>query len=176
MSTDLRPELSKIETPVLVLGTWVGLQGYGVTKDSATAEFKEQYAGVKNLDFAMADKARHFVMWDDPAWFNTQVDGFLGGTCGRDDSGAVDERGANGIRRQTARHSTAYWACQLAGWGGYGLGYYFAVLVPFHATGWKRILADAAYCATGLVGTHLLRLGMSGADGASWAMRNWRRG
>ena len=56
--------------------------------------------------------------------------------------------------------STAYWACQLAGWGGYGLGYYLAVLVPFHATGPKRILADAAYCATGLAGTHLLRLWM----------------
>ena len=34
------------------------------------------------------------------------------------------------------------------------------MLLPFHATGWKRILADAAYCATGLVGTHVLRLWM----------------
>ena len=82
VSADLRPELSKIETPVLVLGTWVGLQGYGVTKDAATAVFREQYSGVKNLDFAMAEKARHFVMWDDPAWFNTQVDGFLAAHAG----------------------------------------------------------------------------------------------
>ena len=82
VSADLRPELSKIETPVLVLGTWVGLQSYGVTKDAATAVFKEQYSGVKNLDFAMAEKARHFVMWDDPAWFNTQVDGFLAAHAG----------------------------------------------------------------------------------------------
>jgi len=77
VSTDLRPELGKIQTPVLVLGTWVGLKNYGVTKDAAAAEFKAQYAGVKDLDFAMDDTARHFVMWDDPAWFNTQVDGFL---------------------------------------------------------------------------------------------------
>jgi N-formylmaleamate deformylase len=82
VSVDLRPELSRIETPVLVLGTWVGLQGYGVTKDSATAVFREQYSGVKNLDFAMAEKSRHFVMWDDPAWFNTQVDGFLAAHAG----------------------------------------------------------------------------------------------
>ena len=82
VSTDLRPELNKIETPVLVLGTWVGLQNYGVTKDAATEEFKEQYAGVKDFDFAMADKARHFVMWDDPAWFNRQVDGFLAAHAG----------------------------------------------------------------------------------------------
>jgi signal transduction histidine kinase len=54
--------------------------------------------------------------------------------------------------------SQAYWACQLAGWGGYGVVYYLAVLVPFHATGPLRALADAAFCVTGLVGTHLLRL------------------
>lgn len=77
VSTDLRPELSKIETPVLVLGTWVGLSAYGVTKEAAIAEFREQYAGVNDFQFAMADKARHFVMWDDPAWFNAQVEGFL---------------------------------------------------------------------------------------------------
>jgi pimeloyl-ACP methyl ester carboxylesterase len=77
VSEDLRPELSKIDTPVLVIGTWVGLQNYGVTEASATQLFKEQYSGVKDLKFVMADKARHFVMWDDPVWFNQQVDGFL---------------------------------------------------------------------------------------------------
>lgn len=82
VSTDLRPELNKIETPVLVIGTWVGLQTYGVTKDAATAEFKEQYSNVQHLEFVMAEKARHFVMWDDPAWFNIQVDGFLAGHAG----------------------------------------------------------------------------------------------
>ena len=56
--------------------------------------------------------------------------------------------------------NTAYWACQLAGWGGYGLCYYLAVLVPFHATGPKQMLGDAAYCATAVLGTHLLRLWM----------------
>lgn len=56
--------------------------------------------------------------------------------------------------------SAAYWACQLAGWGGYGLCYYLAVLVPFHAAGPLQILADSAYCAAGLVGTHLLRVVM----------------
>lgn len=54
-------------------------------------------------------------------------------------------------------YRSAYWACQLAGWGGYWLAYYVAVLVPFRAAGPKQILADAAFCATGLVGTHLLR-------------------
>ena len=58
------------------------------------------------------------------------------------------------------RRSRAYWACQLAGWGGYGLVYYLAVLVPFHAAGPENILADAAYCVAGLTGSHLLRMRM----------------
>lgn len=54
--------------------------------------------------------------------------------------------------------SKGYWTCQLLGWGGYGLIYYLAVLVPFHLTGPKQVVADLAYCSAGLVGTHLLRL------------------
>ncbi len=56
----------------------------------------------------------------------------------------------------TGRSETAYWACQLAAWGGYGLAYYLAVLVPFHAAGPTQAFADAMYCAAGLAGTHLL--------------------
>jgi len=82
VSEDLRPELKNIDTPVLVIGTWVGLKSYGVTEQSATDEFHQQFAGVKHLQFVMAKEARHFVMWDDPAWFNTQVDNFLKTTTG----------------------------------------------------------------------------------------------
>ena len=53
--------------------------------------------------------------------------------------------------------SKGYWTCQLLGWGGYGLAYYLAVLVPFHVTGLKQFVADLAYCSAGLLGTHLLR-------------------
>ena len=81
VSTDLRPDLGKIETPVLVIGTWVGLKAYGVTEDAATAVFRQQYSTVKDLKFVMSENARHFVMWDDPAWFNTQVDNFLATTA-----------------------------------------------------------------------------------------------
>jgi pimeloyl-ACP methyl ester carboxylesterase len=85
VSQDLRPELKNIETPVLVIGTWVGLKDYGVTEEAVTQEFHNQYAGVKDLHFVMAEQARHFVMWDDPSWFYTQVDDFLtksGGSSG----------------------------------------------------------------------------------------------
>jgi len=55
----------------------VGLQNYGVTEASAEEVFRQQYAGVKHFEFVMSKQARHFVMWDDPLWFNTQVDRFL---------------------------------------------------------------------------------------------------
>jgi two-component system, LytTR family, sensor histidine kinase AlgZ len=64
------------------------------------------------------------------------------------------------IEKRSGTSSGAYWACQLLGWGGYGLAYYLAVLLPFHAAGSRQILADAAYCVAGVVGSHLLRLVM----------------
>jgi hypothetical protein len=53
--------------------------------------------------------------------------------------------------------SKGYWTSQSLGWGGYGFVYFLAVLVPFHAAGPKQLVADLAYCLTGLLGTHLLR-------------------
>jgi pimeloyl-ACP methyl ester carboxylesterase len=81
VSSDLRPELSRIQSPVLVIGTWVGLKNYGVTEDTATVVFHQQFSSVRNLQFVMSKDARHFVMWDNPAWFNTQVDTFLAGSA-----------------------------------------------------------------------------------------------
>jgi len=50
----------------------------------------------------------------------------------------------------------SYWICQLLGWGGYCLGYYIAVLVPFRELGTKPIVADLIYGVAGLLGTDLL--------------------
>jgi hypothetical protein len=41
------------------------------------ARFRDQYAELRRLHFAMAESARHFVMFDDPAWFFAQLDAFL---------------------------------------------------------------------------------------------------
>ena len=74
MSTDLRPELPRITAPVLVIGTWIGLQEtYHVSREQAMRIFHEQYAGVRQLQFVMCDNARHFVMLDQPAWFYREL-------------------------------------------------------------------------------------------------------
>lgn len=73
---DLRPELPRITSRVLVIGTWIGL-GHGVTRAMAVSVFHQQYAGVRHLQFVMTDNSRHFVMWDEPVWFYHQLAAFL---------------------------------------------------------------------------------------------------
>jgi len=51
--------------------------GINITREQIAATFQQQYAGLPHLHFAMAEKARHFIMWDDPKWFFQQLDGFL---------------------------------------------------------------------------------------------------
>lgn len=83
MNLDLRAGLARITQPVLVLGTWQGWQqsmaarGIHLTRADFVASFKDQYAQLPHLHFAMADHSRHFVMWDNPAWFFSQLGAFL---------------------------------------------------------------------------------------------------
>lgn len=83
LARDLRPDLPRITSPVLVLGTWSGLHdqmeqnGIKITQEQIAATFQEQYAGLPHLHFAMAEKARHFIMFDDPQWFFQQIESFL---------------------------------------------------------------------------------------------------
>jgi pimeloyl-ACP methyl ester carboxylesterase len=83
MSFDLREDIARVNTPTLVLGTWAGLHeqlkqyGITVTRDQITQTFATQYTKLPKLHFAMAETARHFIMFDDPQWFFQQVDGFM---------------------------------------------------------------------------------------------------
>lgn len=83
MSLDLREDVVRIQAPTLVLGTWSGLheqlKKYGIelSRAGVTQTFDQQFAKLPRLHFAMADTARHFIMFDDPAWFFQQLDAFL---------------------------------------------------------------------------------------------------
>jgi pimeloyl-ACP methyl ester carboxylesterase len=76
MTTDLRPALGKIASPALVVGTWAGWPG-GDRAETARG-FARQYAGLRGARIVMADRSRHFVMLDDPAFLFAQMDAFLG--------------------------------------------------------------------------------------------------
>ncbi|NVO84142.1 alpha/beta fold hydrolase [Hymenobacter terrestris] len=76
-TTDLRAELGRIKQPVLVLGAWAAYKDYGSTKESTKAIFERQYAALPQHRVEMSEAGRHFLMWDDTAWFLQQTDAFL---------------------------------------------------------------------------------------------------
>ncbi|GAA5069819.1 alpha/beta hydrolase [Lysobacter panacisoli] len=77
MTIDLRPQLSTIRTPTLVLGAWAGYAQYGATRESTEAIFKREYANLPGAKIALSDAGLHFLMWDDPKWLQAQVRGFI---------------------------------------------------------------------------------------------------
>ena len=76
MATDLRQDISRIKAPTLVLGTWIAYKDYA-PKSAITSVFTTQYAQLKGAKIEIADNARHFIMYDDPAWMYDRIDHFL---------------------------------------------------------------------------------------------------
>jgi len=76
-TTDLRPEVARIQQPVLVLGTWAGYAAYGATKAGVQQVFELQYAPVPHHTLVLSEAGRHFVMYDDPQLFFAQTNAFL---------------------------------------------------------------------------------------------------
>ncbi len=76
-SADLREEIAGIKSPTLVLGAWAGYKQYGATRESTLANLRAQYAKLSGVEIRVTDTARHFIMWDDPAWMFDAMDRFL---------------------------------------------------------------------------------------------------
>ena len=76
-TTDLRQTVATIDCPVLLLGAWIAYKDYGVTRESITAAYTAQVANIKNAKVEITDTAKHFIFYDDPAWFYGKVDAFL---------------------------------------------------------------------------------------------------
>jgi N-formylmaleamate deformylase len=81
---DLRRDLARVTAPTLVLGTWKGVhdelmaQKIDVPRADFITTFREQFAQLPRMHFALSETSRHFIMLDDPAWFFGQLDAFLG--------------------------------------------------------------------------------------------------
>ncbi len=76
-TADLRASLAAIKSPTLVLGTWIGYKQYGANRESTLANLRAQYAKLSGVELRVTDTARHFIMWDDPAWMFDAMDRFL---------------------------------------------------------------------------------------------------
>ena len=71
MTTDLRPELGKIEVPVQVI--YAHDAQFGVPATLVDALFRRAYAGLANVRFTRIDDSFHFVMLDQPGRFADAV-------------------------------------------------------------------------------------------------------
>lgn len=76
-TTDLRSDLANIKAPTLVIGTWIAYRQYA-TREQVENNFRQQYSKLPGYKFVMADKAKHFVMFDDPDFLFQEADNFLG--------------------------------------------------------------------------------------------------
>ncbi len=75
--TDLREDIATIQSPTLVLTTWIAYKDY-IDQQQLKENGRLEYAKLKGADIRMTATSRHFIMYDDPQWFFTQLDGFLG--------------------------------------------------------------------------------------------------
>jgi pimeloyl-ACP methyl ester carboxylesterase len=73
---DLRADLARIQSPTLVMGTWIGFKQY-TDRARTEASLRRQYAKLTGVEIEVTDTARHFIMWDDPDWMFGQMDRFL---------------------------------------------------------------------------------------------------
>jgi pimeloyl-ACP methyl ester carboxylesterase len=74
MTTDLRPSLTSIKTPLTVVVPWSS-SAFG--KDGTLAFYARQYSGAPNIAYVDVAEAGHFVMLDQPDEFGSAVMTFL---------------------------------------------------------------------------------------------------
>ena len=76
MGEDLRPKLAAIKAPTLVMGSWIAYKGAS-TMAATKAIYDRQYASVAGVKVEMSPAGRHFIMLDDPQWFETTLETFI---------------------------------------------------------------------------------------------------
>jgi pimeloyl-ACP methyl ester carboxylesterase len=77
MTTDLRPDVARITSPVLLF-----MAGDGMTADiraQMLQRYQRQLDGVKDARVVAAERARHFIMLDDASFFHATMTSFLAG-------------------------------------------------------------------------------------------------
>jgi N-formylmaleamate deformylase len=76
LSTDLRQDIGKISSPVLLLGASGGFSD-SAQQIAAEQLYREQLQALPNATLQMNTDSRHFIMYDAPVWLNKQIVDFL---------------------------------------------------------------------------------------------------
>jgi N-formylmaleamate deformylase len=78
MGIDLREAIAKITVPVLAIGAFdENPQFPGFTRERMEQTYLSQYQNIKNLQFEVADGAKHFIMYDKPEWMIEKMNNFM---------------------------------------------------------------------------------------------------
>ena len=75
MTTDLRPKLHEIKTPVTILYPWD--TSSGMPQAACDGLYRENFASLPNKTLVRIADSLHFIIFDQPDAFATQVDAFL---------------------------------------------------------------------------------------------------
>jgi len=71
LKLDVRPALTQIKVPVLILGAPFP------TKEIVLPNYEKQYANLANKTLEIAPAGRHYIMFDQPEWLYNQINTFL---------------------------------------------------------------------------------------------------
>ena len=74
LTDDLRPRLSGVKCPVLVLASLVVRMDMGYPREMAKGIYRKQYADLPQVRFECFEHARHFIMVDDPTRFDAVLE------------------------------------------------------------------------------------------------------
>jgi len=75
MTTDLRPDLQKIKTPVTMLYPWDASAGF--PHEATDKLYDDNFTSLPNKTLVCIDDSFHFIMLDQPEKFAAEVDTFL---------------------------------------------------------------------------------------------------
>jgi len=73
--TDLRPGLAKVKVPLTVL--WVLPQGAPITLAQMEGYYRASYANAPQTGLKHVPDSYHFIMYDQPELFRTELRAFL---------------------------------------------------------------------------------------------------
>ncbi len=73
LTTDLRPDLGKIRCPILVMCALADKLPYA-TRPQLEQNYRSQYTNAPQTRFVFFEKARHFIMIDDPSGFSAELE------------------------------------------------------------------------------------------------------
>jgi N-formylmaleamate deformylase len=77
MTRDIRDEIAVIESPTLVMGSWIAYKVFGMTRERLQQSYGAQYQAMPDQRLAVTDTGKHFIMWDDPAFYFATMADFL---------------------------------------------------------------------------------------------------